>query len=225
MRTAAIMLTQLDAGMSKLSREEIMSIKSKIIASMQSMEEHTAYAGVSGEAGERKLENDLKTSGMGSNSDDPSAANLGEDWASRKERIRKSSPYGSHPNWDLFSVIAKTGNDLRQEAFACQLIQAIQKVWIDSDVDVWVKRMRILITNDSSGLVETITNGLSVHSIKKSLTNASITSGSNPKATIASLSDHFEKVSHKKYNLFLLCFRFFTNQQILLFLDIWRTGF
>ncbi|CAN6664400.1 phosphatidylinositol 4-kinase Pik1p [Trichomonascus vanleenenianus] len=193
MRTAAIMLTQLDAGGSKLPKSDISAIKSRIIASMQSMEEHTAYSGMQGEAGERKLENDLKTAGMtSSNSDDPSAANLGEDWEARKQRIRKSSPYGSHPNWDLFSVIAKTGNDLRQEAFACQLIMAMEKIWKDTEVDVWVKRMRILITNDSSGLVETITNGLSIHSIKKALTNASIASGKNPKGTIASLVDHFE---------------------------------
>lgn len=221
MRTAAIMLSQLDAGGSKLPKDEIASIKSKIIASMQAMEEHTIYAngGVfNGEAGERKLENDLKTAGMASSTtkDDPSAANLGEDWAARKERIRRSSPYGHLPNWDLFSVIAKTGSDLRQEAFACQLIQAMQKIWYEADVDVWVKKMQILITNDSSGLVETITNGLSIHSIKKALTNASIAAGNNPKGTISSLSDHFQKVS-----LIVLIFFFFFFYLLTDFLEFW----
>ncbi|ANB12800.1 1-phosphatidylinositol 4-kinase [Sugiyamaella lignohabitans] len=195
MRTAAIMLTQLDgANGSKLPRDEIASIKAKIIANMQSMEDHTMNPTTifKGEAGERKLENDLKTAGIGA-SDDPSAANLGEDWTLRKERIRRTSPYGHLPNWDLFSVIAKTGFDLRQEAFACQLIEASNKIWADSGVSVWVKKMRILITSESTGLVETITNGLSIHSIKKALTNASIANGTNPKGTIASLSEHFEK--------------------------------
>lgn len=195
MRTAAIMLSQLETDSSKLPKDQVAAIKSRIIASMQAMEEHNIYAHgkvVTGEAGERKLENDLKTAGM-SSSDDPSAKNLGEDWLARKERIRRSSPYGHLPNWDLYSVIAKTGNDLRQEAFACQLIQAFKKIWDDAGTNVWVKDMRILITNDSSGLVETITNGLSVHSIKKALTSASVAAGTNPKGTIASLSEHFDK--------------------------------
>lgn len=195
MRTAAIMLTQLDgAGGSKLPRDEVANIKAKIIANMQSMEGHSVFSSVSifkGEAGERKLENDLKTAGI--SSDDPSAANLGEDWQARKERIRHSSPYGHLPNWDLFSVIAKTGFDLRQEAFACQLIHAMSRIWQADSVGVWTKDMKILITNESTGLVETITNGLSIHSIKKALTTASIAKGENPKGTIASISDYFSK--------------------------------
>lgn len=93
--------------------------------------------------------------------------NLGEDWRAKKERIRRSSPYGHLPNWDLFSCIVKTGSDLRQEAFACQLIQAMQMCWDRANTGVWVKRMRILITHNSAGLVETITNALSIHSIKR----------------------------------------------------------
>lgn len=195
MRTAAIMLTQLDgSGGAKLPRDEVANIKAKIIANMQSMEDHSIFSNASifkGEAGERKLENDLKTAGI--SSDDPSAANLGEDWQARKQRIRKSSPYGHLPNWDLFSVIAKTGFDLRQEAFACQLIHAFTKIWESDNVDVWTKDMKILITNESTGLVETITNGLSIHSIKKAMTTASMVNDQNPKGTIATLTDHFLK--------------------------------
>ncbi|ODQ65219.1 hypothetical protein NADFUDRAFT_83264 [Nadsonia fulvescens var. elongata DSM 6958] len=195
MRTAAIMLTQLESTAStRLSKSEISSIRDRIIANMQAMEEMTVLADfdvVVGGAGERKLENDLKTGGMVL--DDPSATNLGEDWDHKKERIRRSSPYGKIKGWDLCSVIFKTGDDLRQESFACQLIQAFHKIWEDAQVPVWVKRMRILITSETAGLVETITNGISIHSIKKALTNASIAAGTNPKGTIATLKDHFRK--------------------------------
>ncbi|KAF7543107.1 hypothetical protein G7046_g10061 [Stylonectria norvegica] len=146
-------------------------------------------------AGRERMENDIKTGGVQrrGDRDDPSAAVFGEAWEAKKERIRKSSPYGWMKNWDLVSVIVKTGADLRQEAFACQLIDVCHKIWVDADVDVWVKLMRILVTGESSGLIETITSGVSLHSLKRSLTLASIESGQNPRHRIATLRDHFLK--------------------------------
>ncbi|KAG9228254.1 phosphatidylinositol 4-kinase-like protein PIK1 [Amylocarpus encephaloides] len=146
-------------------------------------------------AGASRMENDLKTGGVQrkGDRDDPSAATFGEAWSMKKERIRKSSPYGWMKNWDVLSVIVKTGADLRQEAFACQLIQVCDKIWQDAETPVWVKRMRILVTGESSGLIETITNGVSLHSLKRSLTLATIESGENPRRRIATLKDHFVK--------------------------------
>jgi hypothetical protein len=148
-------------------------------------------------AGEARMENDQITGGVRrlavGDRDDPSAATFGEDWVAKKERIRRSSPYGWMKNWDLVSMIIKTGADLRQEAFACQLIRTCQKTWETAKVPVWVKDMRILVTGESSGLIETITNGVSLHSLKRSLTLASIAAGTNPKKRIATLKDHFIK--------------------------------
>ncbi|KIN07310.1 hypothetical protein OIDMADRAFT_185802 [Oidiodendron maius Zn] len=146
-------------------------------------------------AGLARMENDQKTGGVQrkGDRDDPSAATFGEAWHLKKERIRKTSPYGWMKNWDVVSVIVKTGADLRQEAFACQLIQVCDKIWQDAQTPVWVKRMRILVTGESSGLIETITNGVSLHSIKRSLTLATIEAGQNPRGRIATLKDHFVK--------------------------------
>jgi hypothetical protein len=146
-------------------------------------------------AGAARMENDQKTSGVQrkGDRDDPSAATFGEAWNVKKERIRKSSPYGWMKNWDVLSVIVKTGADLRQEAFACQLIQVCDKIWQDAGTPVWVKRMRILVTGESSGLIETITNGVSLHSLKRSLTLSTIEAGKNPRGRIATLRDHFVK--------------------------------
>ncbi|KAG6006138.1 hypothetical protein E4U54_000222 [Claviceps lovelessii] len=150
---------------------------------------------INASAGRERMENDFKTGGVQrrGDRDDPSAAVFGEAWEAKKERIRKSSPYGWMKNWDLVSVIVKTGADLRQEAFACQLIDVCHKIWLDAGVNVWVKLMRILVTGESSGLIETITNGVSLHSLKRSLTLASIESGQNPRQRIATLRDHFVK--------------------------------
>lgn len=96
-------------------------------------------------------------------------------------------------NWDVLSVIVKTGSDLRQELFACQMIRICAKIWEDAGVPIWVKQMRILVTGESSGLIETITNGVSLHSLKRSLTLSSIAGGTNPRKRFATLKDHFLK--------------------------------
>lgn len=155
----------------------------------------TLDAALNASAGRERMENDFKTGGVQrrGDRDDPSAAVFGEAWEAKKERIRKSSPYGWMKNWDLVSVIVKTGADLRQEAFACQLIDVCDKIWMSAGTDVWVKLMRILVTGESSGLIETITSGVSLHSLKRSLTLASIESGQNPRQRIATLKDHFLK--------------------------------
>ncbi|KAI2618653.1 phosphatidylinositol 3 [Hypomontagnella submonticulosa] len=233
MRTASQMLAQLDATSGKRPRQEVAAIRSKIIASMQSLEEQSfdlddgqgptfdliiakASAAASSapegadleedldptsnvNAGAARMENDAMTGGVQrkGDRDDPSAAIFGEAWHIKKERIRKTSPYGWMKNWDLVSVIVKTGADLRQEAFACQLIQVCHKIWVDAGVPVWVKLMRILVTGESSGLVETITNGVSLHSLKRSLTLASIESGVNPRRRFATLKDHWVKTFGK----------------------------
>lgn len=234
MRTAAQMLAQLDVSGSKRPKQEVESIRSKIIASMQNLEEQNFASnepspptfesimataspttirddsteltdspenlletGVLGgaAAGAERMENDQKTGGVRrkGDRDDPSAAMFGEDWKSKRDRIQRTSSYGWMKNWDLLSVIVKTGSDLRQELFACQLIRICSKVWEDAGVPVWVKQMRILVTGESSGLIETITNGVSVHSLKRSLTLSSIATGNNPRKRFSTLADHFTK--------------------------------
>jgi phosphatidylinositol 4-kinase len=145
--------------------------------------------------GAARMENDAMTGGIQrkGDRDDPSAATFGEAWEQKKERIRRSSPYGWAKTWDLVSVIVKTGDDLRQEAFACQLIAICSKIFAEHHVDVWVKNMRMLVTGETSGLIETITNAVSLHSLKRSLTLASIAEGTNPKKRIATLQDHYTK--------------------------------
>lgn len=192
MRIATVMLQQLDkSGQSGSSQAT--SIKTRIIDSMKALQdkfEHIDYNQINElnsvnigqsvpDAGERKLENDFK---------------LGEDWATKKNRIRKSSAYGNLKNWELCSVIAKNGDDLPQEAFACQLISIISRIWKTESVGAWTKNMKILVTSSNSGLVETINNAMSIHSIKKSLTEISIKNGDNLNGTVATVKDYFLKV-------------------------------
>lgn len=231
MRTASQMLAQLELSAAKRPKAEVAAIRTKIIASMQSLEEQsflsedavqgpsfdtimaksgTAPAdpedladsldgatdpGLNTGKGAARMENDAMTGGIQrkGDRDDPSAAMFGEAWEQKKERIRRSSPYGWAKSWDLISVIVKTGDDLRQEAFACQLIAVCSKIFAEHNVGVWMKNMRILVTGETSGLIETITDAVSLHSLKRSLTLASIATGTNPKKRIATLHDHYTK--------------------------------
>ncbi|KAJ2162170.1 Phosphatidylinositol 4-kinase pik1alpha (PI4-kinase)(PtdIns-4-kinase) [Coemansia sp. RSA 552] len=99
--------------------------------------------------------------------DDPSAKVLKEDWTSKKARIRRASPFGRQKNWNLLSVIVKEGADLRQEQLALQLIREIQRIWDHEQTGLFVQYYRIMVTGEGCGLMETIINTVSVHSIKK----------------------------------------------------------
>ncbi|KAG8961256.1 Phosphatidylinositol 4-kinase pik1alpha (PI4-kinase)(PtdIns-4-kinase) [Tulasnella sp. 419] len=122
------------------------------------------------------------------NKADPSAAVFRESWAAKKARIRSGSPYGHLANWDCVSVIVKTGGDLRQEQLAVQLIQLFEKIWKEEQVGCWVRYFRILVTGNNSGLVETITDSVSIHSIKKTEYAKRLAQGD---FTPVTLFDHF----------------------------------
>ncbi|TID16686.1 hypothetical protein CANINC_004138 [Pichia inconspicua] len=183
LRIASIMLTQLDSPNSPLPQLQASQIKTRIIDSMQNMQER--FGRQEEAAGERKLSNDMKVAGL---------SYLGEDWNTKKERIRKESKFGHYENWDLFSMIAKTGDDLAQEAFACQLIHLMANIWYQDKVKVWVKRMKILVTSINTGLVETITNAVSVHSIKKAFEKDLLDHGQVPTNGVVTLKDHFGRM-------------------------------
>ena len=54
----------------------------------------------------------------------------------------------------------------------------------------FITSFRVLVTSDTSGLIETIRNTISIHSIKKD----AYTRGWNPKGAVFTLNDYYEKV-------------------------------
>jgi len=116
-------------------------------------------------------------------------------------------------NWDCVPVIVKAGSDLRQEQLAVQLIREFEHIWKEENCPCWVRlcvyinnrssvrinslffvcpSFRILITGGTSGLVETITDAVSIHSIKKAQYARRIAEGRLGHVT---LLDHFRAVS------------------------------
>eukprot|EP00897_Mesotaenium_endlicherianum_P006775 jgi/Mesen1/6125/ME000313S05253 len=104
---------------------------------------------------------------------------LGERWAERKARIRKASKFGSSPDWDLKSMIVKSGDDCRQEHLAVQLVSHFSDIFVEAGLPLWLRPYEVLVTSSNTALIETITDAVSIHTLK----------GRNPE--VASLRDYF----------------------------------
>ncbi|KAI6200447.1 Phosphatidylinositol 4-kinase beta [Aphelenchoides besseyi] len=101
--------------------------------------------------------------------DDPSAHAMSEPWEEKQRRIQSASPYGQLPGWRLLPVIIKTGDDLRQELLAYQLLTTLQNIWRDEGVNLYLRPYKILVSSHDSGMIEPIPNACSLHQIKKNL--------------------------------------------------------
>ncbi|KAG8720812.1 Phosphatidylinositol 4-kinase pik1alpha (PI4-kinase)(PtdIns-4-kinase) [Ceratobasidium sp. 394] len=162
----------------RLQPAEAAAIRERIMAEMIALEEqrmermmeHGEGEGIKGISDPGRASNTKEDEAIVRrelNRADPSAAVFRESWASKKARIRAGSPYGHLASWDCVSVIVKTGADLRQEQLATLLIKEFEHIWKEENCPCWVRYFRILITGSNSGLVETITDSVSIHSIKK----------------------------------------------------------
>lgn len=104
---------------------------------------------------------------------------LGEPWAEKSKRLRKASPFGDNPNWRLVSCIVKARDQLRQEMFAQRLIQEFARIFEKGGIDCWLRPYQIISTSSDSGLIETLTDAISIDSLKKHSPN------------VATLQDYF----------------------------------
>ncbi|GMR30151.1 hypothetical protein PMAYCL1PPCAC_00346, partial [Pristionchus mayeri] len=120
--------------------------------------------------------------------DDPSAHAMSEPWEDKRERLRLASPYGRLPGWQLLPTIVKTGDDLRQELLAYQLLRALDSVWQEEGIPLVVRPYKILVLLHDSGMIEPIVNACSLHQIKRNLSAVYAEEG---RADAPSLLGHF----------------------------------
>eukprot|EP01127_Copromyxa_protea_P019923 TRINITY_DN6561_c0_g1_i2.p1 TRINITY_DN6561_c0_g1~~TRINITY_DN6561_c0_g1_i2.p1 ORF type:complete len:437 (-),score=96.84 TRINITY_DN6561_c0_g1_i2:41-1351(-) len=90
-----------------------------------------------------------------------------ESWDMKTERLRKSSPFGHLPNWKLRSLIVKFGDDCRQEHVALQMITQFHRIFTEAKLPLFVKPYDILVLSPVTCLIETVTNSMSLHQLKK----------------------------------------------------------
>jgi len=94
---------------------------------------------------------------------------MSEPWEEKVRRIRRASPYGCRPNWRLLGLIVKTGDDLRQELLAQQLLACLQAIWREERVPLYLRPFKVWVCSASTGLIEPIPNACSLHQIKRTL--------------------------------------------------------
>lgn len=83
------------------------------------------------------------------------------------DRIRKSSPYGTLKTWDLIHVIVKSGDDLRQEQLAMQIISFFLQTFKEKDLKLWLYAYDIIATGQDCGILECVPDAISIDALKK----------------------------------------------------------
>jgi len=99
------------------------------------------------------------------------AVAFGESWKEREERIKKTSPFSFLPGWKIQSVIVKSGDDLRQEQLAIQLIHLFHNIFTESEIPLWLRPYSVVAVNSNCGFIETIPDAVSFDALKKRVPN------------------------------------------------------
>jgi len=99
---------------------------------------------------------------------------FGESYESQCSRIKATSPYGALKTWKLAKLIIKKGCDLRQEQFAMQLISQFNQIFKAAKLDIWLMPYEIISTGPNCGLVECVSNAISLDSLNRKLAKLGI---------------------------------------------------
>eukprot|EP00747_Dinoflagellata_sp_TGD_P209481 gnl/TRDRNA2_/TRDRNA2_82874_c0_seq1.p1 gnl/TRDRNA2_/TRDRNA2_82874_c0~~gnl/TRDRNA2_/TRDRNA2_82874_c0_seq1.p1 ORF type:complete len:711 (-),score=143.33 gnl/TRDRNA2_/TRDRNA2_82874_c0_seq1:128-2260(-) len=91
----------------------------------------------------------------------------GEMWDDRIARTRRTSPYGGLRSWALNAIVLKGSDDLRQELLAAQIVKTFMTIWKEARLPLWMHQMEVLVTSSSTGILECITDAISVDTMKK----------------------------------------------------------
>lgn len=92
-----------------------------------------------------------------------------EDLYEQEIRVRSSSPYGNLLSWRMVNIIVKTGDDLRQEQLAIQLLTFFQQIFKENKLNLWLYPYEIIATHKFSGIIECVSNAVSIDYLKKKL--------------------------------------------------------
>ena len=110
-----------------------------------------------------------------------------ERWKDKEAKVAAASPFSHLPGWRLMPVIVKANDDLRQEQFVSQLMQQFAQIFRSAGVPVWLRAYDILATEPRGGIIQAVSDTVSLDSLKRG------------DANFSTLDDWFER--HFNYGL------------------------
>lgn len=99
----------------------------------------------------------------------------GQAWESKERRIKSTSRFGHFKSYRLRNVVVKGGDDLRQEIICMQLVYKIEQIIREAGLNIVVKPYEIIVLSENSGILEFVSNSMSVDYMKKHTEDSSLT--------------------------------------------------
>ncbi|CAD7965419.1 unnamed protein product [Amoebophrya sp. A120] len=98
-----------------------------------------------------------------------------EPWDNKKKRIEQTSKYAKLKSWSLRSIIVKSGDDVRQEVLASQLISQFKWIFDQAPgLNLYLRPIEVLITGARSGFIEMVPDSISIDRLKRKFPDKSL---------------------------------------------------
>ena len=96
-------------------------------------------------------------------------------WSETEKKIKEKSHFKIFNSLSIVSFIVKAKDDLRQEVMTMQLIKKYNEIFKSENIALKLHPYEIIITSNSSGLIEFIPDSISFDALKKKLLENNIT--------------------------------------------------
>ncbi len=96
-------------------------------------------------------------------------------WSETEKQIKEKSHFKIFNSLSIVSFIVKAKDDLRQEVMTMQLIKKYNEIFKSENIALKLHPYEIIITSNSSGLIEFIPDSISFDALKKKLLENNIT--------------------------------------------------
>lgn len=92
---------------------------------------------------------------------------FGKEWRSVRAALKRSSKWGQVASHRVRCFMVKSGDDLRQEYMAMQLISLFNDIFTKENIKIWIRPYAIVPYSGDSGLIEFIDDTRTISFLKE----------------------------------------------------------